>query len=119
VVLRREVASQPPHGGERHLARGEEVEEHGKPPARTCRLDAITRGILGEPKGLRAIAVERPVALGRVGGWASLEFGQMSHELDRDLALPASERAQAGEEILIRQYGRGGEDVDHHAPSVP
>jgi hypothetical protein len=41
VVLRRQVAAQQAHGGEAHLARREEVEDHREAPAGAGDLDAV------------------------------------------------------------------------------
>jgi hypothetical protein len=41
VVLRREVATQQPHGGEGQLSRGEELEDHRETPARPGAFNAV------------------------------------------------------------------------------
>ena len=102
MVLAREMASEEPHGGEGHLARAQEVEDHGKTLARASDVDTRARGILGEPKGLRAIRIEGPVSGGGVHARASLERDQMGHELGGRFALIAGEVLKAREEVLIR-----------------
>jgi hypothetical protein len=47
-------------------------------------------------------------------GLASLELGKMADELDGGVALPTSEVLQARAERIVRQAGRGGEDVFVH-----
>jgi hypothetical protein len=87
-------------------------------PAGPSRLDAVAGGILGEPKGLGAVAEERAIALSSVERRAAIERGQMGDQLGRGLALLAGEAFQASEEILIRQGGGGEEDVGVHASYV-
>jgi hypothetical protein len=115
VVLWREVPPQQSDGGQRHRARDEVVEDHGKTSAGSSRLDPVAGGVLGEEEHLRAVAEERPVALASVERGPCLERGQMGDELDRSLSLLAGEHADAGEEILIRKSGRDSEHVRIHA----
>ena len=118
MVLRGEVPPQQPYGGEGHLSRGQPVEDHREAAAGPGGLDPVASRVLRQPKGLGAITEKGPVALSGVDGRARIEHGQMSHELDRCLALPARERVEAREEIPIRQSGCGGEDVRVHGPHV-
>ena len=64
VVLGREVPPQQSDGGQRHRARDEVVEDHGKTSAGSSRLDPVTGGVLGQEKHLRAVAEERYVEFG-------------------------------------------------------
>jgi hypothetical protein len=104
------VSAQQPHGGEGHRARSEKIEDRREAPAGAGGLDPVASRIFRQPKGLGAIAEQRAIALGGVSGWAAIERGQMGHELDRGLALPAREHVEAREEIVIRESSRGGED---------
>ena len=118
MILRREVPPQQAHGGEGHLSRGEQIQDHREAPAGPGGLDAIARGVFREPKGLGAIAEEGPIGLGGVDGGTGIERGQVGHQLDRRFALRTREHVEAREEILIRQSGRDGEDVCLHASLV-
>ena len=115
MVLRREVRCQQADGGQAQGARSQQIEDQWEAPAGPSGLDAVAGGILGEPKGLGAITEERAVALSGVEHRATIERGQMGHQLGRGLALLAGEPFQAGEEVLIRQGGGGDEDVGVHA----
>ena len=114
VVLRCEVRTQHPDGGEGHRARGEGLEDDGKVSAGASRLDTVAGGVLGEPEHLRAVSEERTVAFGGEEGGSGVEHSQMRHELDRCLALLAGEHADAREEIVIRETGGESEDVRVH-----
>jgi hypothetical protein len=105
VILRREVRTQYPDGGEGHRPGGEGLEDDGKISAGSRRLNTIAGGVLGEPKHLRAVGEERPVALGGEEGGSSVELSQVGDELDRCLALIAGEHADAREEIVIGEAG--------------
>jgi hypothetical protein len=118
VVLRREVRSQQTNGAQAQRAGCQEIEDEREAPAGPSGLDAVAGGILGEPKGLRAIAEERTIALSGVEHRAAIERGQMGDQLGRGLTLLASEHLQAGEEVLIRQGGGSGEDVGVHSSYV-
>ena len=71
------------------------------------------QSILGIPEDVAAVRVEAARALAEMG-LASLELGEMADELDGGVALPTSEVLQAGVERIVRQPGRGGEDVFMH-----
>jgi hypothetical protein len=114
VVLRCEVRTQHPDGGEGHRAGGKQVEDHRKVSASASSLDTVTGGILREPKHLRAIGEERPAALGGEEGGSSIELSQVGYELDRCLALLAGEHSDAREEIVIREARGESEDVRVH-----
>jgi hypothetical protein len=43
-----------------------------------------------------------------------VQLGKMADELDGDITLADGKRLQAREERVIRQHGRGGEDVFMH-----
>src|SRR5204863_5392180 len=91
---------------------------HREPPARSRGLDAIGGGIFGEAQRLRAIGVERPVAMREVEGGARVERGQVRDQLDRGLAFPAGEGAESGEEVVVGKGGGGREDVGLHGRGV-
>ena len=116
MVLRCEVRTQHADGGEGQRAGGEGLEDDGKVPAGSSRLDTVAGGVLGEPKHLRAVSEERTVASGGEEGGSGIERGQVSHELDRCLPLLAGKHADAREEILIRQTRGESEDVRVHVP---
>ena len=118
VVLRREVRPQQTDGGQAQRARSQEIEDQREAPAGPSGLDAVAGGILGEPKGLRAIAEERTIALSGVEHRAAIERGQMGDQLGQGFALPAGEPFEAGKEVLIRQRGGGDEDVGIHSSYV-
>ena len=118
MVLRRQMTTEQPNGGERHRTRREHVEDHGKASAGSGRLYPIAGRVFGEPKGLGAVTEERPVALGRIECRSSIEFSQVGDELDQCLSLLAGERKDAGQQILIRESRRHSEDVRIHSPYV-
>jgi hypothetical protein len=118
MVCRREVSSQPAHGGQAHLPGSDQLHDGRESTTHASGLDAIAGGVLGEPKGLGAIRIERPVATGLIDGWPLIEGRQVGQELGERVALAAGERAQADEEVVIGEGGGGGEDVRVHAPGV-
>jgi hypothetical protein len=118
MVLGSEVSPQQPDGGEGHRAGGECLEDDGKVSARASRLDAVTGGVLREPKHLRAVGEERPVALGGEEGRSGVERRQVRDELDRGLALTAGENADAREEFVIGEGRRESESVHTHIACV-
>jgi hypothetical protein len=91
------------------------VEDDRETSAGPGRRDPIARGVFRQTQGLRAIAVQGPVALSGIDSGAAIQRGQMGHELDRRFALLAGEELQVREEFLIRKPARGGEDVRLHA----
>ena len=56
------------------------------------------------------------MAFGGEEGGSGVEHGQVRHQLDRCLALPAGEHTDTREEILIRQARGESEDVRVHVP---
>jgi hypothetical protein len=115
VICRRERSAEHPNGSETHLARGEQIEDHGKAPARPRRHDAVARGVFGQPKNLRAIAEEGTATSSGVQGRPSVEHRQVGYELDRGVPLLGGEYADASQKIRIRQSGRESEDVRFHS----
>jgi hypothetical protein len=81
VVLRREVRCQQADGGQAQGAGSQQIEDQREAPAGPSGVDTVAGGILGEPKGLGAIAEERAVALSGVEHLASVERGQVGHQL--------------------------------------
>src|SRR5207244_7446215 len=75
-----------PHRGEAERARGEQLEDHGKPAGGSRDLDPVVGLSLGEPESVPAVDEERGVALAQVDV-ARVELGEVRDEVDGRLAF--------------------------------
>ena len=118
MVLRRETRTQPPHGREREIARRQQIEDHGKAPAGASGVDPVAGRVFRKSQGASAIAEERSVTFSGLERRPRIEHGQVGDQLGRSLALPAGERSDAGEKIVIRETRRESEHVRVHSSCV-
>src|SRR5258708_21738151 len=111
MVLGSEVRTEHPDRREGQSARGERVQDDGKTPTRSRRVDPIAGGVLREPEDLRAVREEGTVALGGIEGRSRVQLGQVGHELDGCFSLSAGQGREASEEIWIGETRRESEEV--------
>jgi hypothetical protein len=112
------VWTQHPDRCERHLARGECIEDGRETPAHSRDHDAAASGVLGQSKHARAIGEEGAVTLRSVERRPRVEYGEVRHEFGRRLAFGNGEPFDAREEIVIGEFRGESEDVRVHALCV-
>jgi hypothetical protein len=113
VVLR--LQDRPQHTDRGHVERsiGEPAEDDGIPPHRTRGRCAIPGCVRRVPEDIAAVRVEAARSFAEMGP-PPVQFREMADELDGSVTLADGERLQAREERVVRQAGRGGENVFVH-----
>ena len=100
MVLRGQVGSEKPHGGEVHGSLREEVENNREAAGGASSLDAVVGLVLGEPQDGATVGEERGVAFPQVD-IAGVELGEMGHDQDGDLSRSADEAQEMGDEVAV------------------
>jgi hypothetical protein len=96
-----------------HRTIRETIEDDRELPNRSRGPDPVVRGRLRKSQDVRAVAEQRARTFGTISP-AVVEDGEVSDELDGDLARALGQELHADQQVVIRELGGTCEEIHFH-----